>query len=150
MEVQRFVLVLGANGRIGLAVTRAFVEAGWGVYAQIRRDPAEGMPASAVLVRRPIDAPEAVAREAAASTVVVYAINPVYTNWEREALPSLRHGIAIATLLGARLILPGNVYNFGSGMPPILKVRECTTEVMCATALDASSPSSSMLRFSPM
>ena len=30
------VLILGARGRLGLAATRAFAEAGWQVYAQMR------------------------------------------------------------------------------------------------------------------
>ena len=32
------VLVLGANGRFGLAATRAFAAAGWRVLAQVRRE----------------------------------------------------------------------------------------------------------------
>ena len=50
------VLVLGANGRFGLAAAQAFAAAGWHVLAQVRRDAAAGMPASAELVRAPLDA----------------------------------------------------------------------------------------------
>jgi hypothetical protein len=53
--------------------------------------------------------------------VVVYAVNPPYTAWPRDALPLLRQGIAIAERLGARLMIPGNVYNFGDSMPELLR-----------------------------
>ncbi|MGZ5276739.1 MAG: hypothetical protein ACXWCU_12555, partial [Caldimonas sp.] len=45
------VLVLGANGRFGLAAAQAFDAAGWTVLAQVRRDAAPGMPARARLLR---------------------------------------------------------------------------------------------------
>jgi nucleoside-diphosphate-sugar epimerase len=51
---------------------------------------------------------------------VVNAINPLYTNWDSEALPLNAAAIAIANRLGATLMLPGNVYNFGAAMPPEL------------------------------
>ena len=41
---QRRVLILGANGRFGLAAAQAFDAAGWEVVAQVRRAPAAGMP----------------------------------------------------------------------------------------------------------
>jgi nucleoside-diphosphate-sugar epimerase len=53
--------------------------------------------------------------------VVVYAVNPPYTQWAGQALPLLRQGLAVAERLGATLMLPGNVYNFGEGMPALLR-----------------------------
>jgi hypothetical protein len=53
--------------------------------------------------------------------VVVHALNPVYTRWAREALPLARQGMDLAQRLGATFMLPGNVYNFGEGMPPLLE-----------------------------
>ena len=52
----RTVLVLGANGRFGLAAAQAFAAAGWHVLAHVRRDAAAGMPAGAELVRAPLGA----------------------------------------------------------------------------------------------
>ena len=43
----RRVLILGANGRFGLAAAQAFDAAGWDVLAQVRRAAAAGMPARA-------------------------------------------------------------------------------------------------------
>ena len=115
----RAVLVLGANGRFGLAAAQAFAAAGWRVLAQVRRDAAPGMPAAAELVRTPLaalaagEAPATIAK----ASVVVHAVNPLYTRWNEEAMPAALAGMAIAERLGARFMLPGNVYNFGAAMP---------------------------------
>ena len=88
------VLILGANGRVGLAVAQAFAASGWHVLAQVRRDAAAGMPSSATLVREPLTATATLATAAQGARVVVYAVNPAYTAWAREALPGLRQGLA--------------------------------------------------------
>jgi nucleoside-diphosphate-sugar epimerase len=117
----RTVLVLGANGRFGLAASQAFAAAGWRVLAQVRRDPAAAMPASAEVVRAPLaalaagDALVALPR----IDVVVHAVNPLYTRWD-EALPAATLAMDVAERLGARFLLPGNVYNYGAAMPPLL------------------------------
>ena len=116
-NARRKVLILGANGRFGLAAAQAFARAGWDVVAQVRRTPAAGMPANARVVFAPIDDIDAVCGEAAGATVVVHALNPAYTRWHTELLPMARLGMDIAERLGARFALPGNVYNFGAGMP---------------------------------
>ena len=116
----RTVLVLGANGRFGCAAAQAFAAAGWHVIAHVRRDPAAAMPADAEIVRGPVAAVAEVlpVRPGAASaSVVVHGINPLYTRWEAEALPAALAGMDIAERLGARFMLPGNVYNYGAAMP---------------------------------
>ena len=60
---------------------------------------------------------------AAGVQVVVYAINPAYTAWATQALPLARLGMDVAQRLGATFMLPGNVYNFGAQMPPLLQER---------------------------
>ncbi|HEX4233047.1 MAG TPA: NAD-dependent epimerase/dehydratase family protein [Caldimonas sp.] len=117
----RTVLILGANGRLGLATAQAFTAAGWRVLAQVRRDAAPGMPAVAELVRASLAslaAGDALAVLPRAS-VVVHAVNPLYTQWN-EAMPAALAGMTIAERLGARFMLPGNVYNFGAAMPALL------------------------------
>ena len=52
--------------------------------------------------------------------MVVYAINPLYTQWPTQALPLFHQGLAVAQRLNATFMLPGNVYNFGAQMPPLL------------------------------
>lgn len=113
LSAARTVLILGANGRLGLSAAQAFAAAGWRVLAQVRRDPAPGMPASAQLLRTPVADTAHLAREAAGARVVVHALNPHYARWERDAMPLLHQALDLAQALGARLMLPGNVYNYG-------------------------------------
>ena len=113
----RTVLVLGANGRFGLAAAQAFAAAGWRVLAHVRRDPAAGMPTSAELVRAPLEAVADALRGRPAPDVVVHGINPIYTRWDEEALPAARAAMDLAERFGARFMLPGNVYNYGDSMP---------------------------------
>jgi nucleoside-diphosphate-sugar epimerase len=121
---QRRVLILGANGRFGLAAAQAFDAAGWQVMAQVRRAPADGMPARARIVALPTTDIDGIVAQAAGADVVVHAINPKdYTLWATELLPLARQGMDIAERLGARFALPGNVYNFGQGMPETLDDR---------------------------
>jgi nucleoside-diphosphate-sugar epimerase len=117
----RTVLVLGANGRFGLAASQAFAAAGWRVFAQVRRDPAAAMPTSADVVRAPLAALAAGGAPVVLPRidVVVHAVNPLYTCWD-EALPAATLAMDVAERLGARFLLPGNVYNYGAAMPPLL------------------------------
>lgn len=114
-------LVLGANGRFGLAAAQAFCAAGWQVVAPLRRDPVAGMPAGVRVSTTRLEDTAQLAREAASAQVVVHAVNPVYTRWATELLPTARCGMDVAQRLGARLLLPGNVYNFGAAMPSLLR-----------------------------
>lgn len=113
------VLVLGASGRLGRAVVEAFAQAGWAVVAQVRRDRG-GWPAGVRAVAAELADTPALARAAEGTTAVVYAVNPVYTDWDTELLPRAREGLAVAAALGALFMLPGNVYGFGEAMPPRL------------------------------
>jgi len=119
-STRRSVLVLGANGRFGAAAAHAFAAAGWQVLAQVRREPAVPEPGTTP-VALPLTDTEALARAAAGASVVVYGVNPPYTRWDEEALPLLRAGLAVASRLRAHFMLPGNVYNFGERMPPLLR-----------------------------
>jgi len=113
----RTALILGANGRFGLAAAQAFAVAGWRVLAHVRRDAAAGMPASAELVRAPLAGVGDALRGRPAPDVVVHGINPIYTRWDEEALPAAHAAMDLAERFGARFMLPGNVYNHGAAMP---------------------------------
>ena len=119
-------VILGARGRFGLAAARAFADAGWRVLAQTRpgaRVPGE-VQGDARLQWLGVELNDTAALAAAAqgATVVVHALNPAYTHkaWRSLALPMLDSAIALASALGATLMLPGNVYNFGVAMPAVL------------------------------
>jgi nucleoside-diphosphate-sugar epimerase len=115
------VLVLGANGRFGQAAVSAFAQAGWRVLAQVRRLPPQPLPAGAGTLAVPLSDIDTLAAQAAGARVVVHAVNPLYTRWRQEAVPAARQGMELARRLGARFMLPGNVYNFGEHMPALLR-----------------------------
>ena len=120
------VLILGARGRLGMATARAFAQAGWQVVAQVRPGArGEPLPAIAGVRWMPVapEDTEALAAQAQGVQVVVHALNPPYTHkaWRDHAAALLEAGIAIARRLRATLMLPGNVYNFGENMPPVLR-----------------------------
>lgn len=115
------VLILGANGRLGRTLVDAFAAAGWTVLAQARR-PLAGTAAHNVRSLA-IDVADTAQLLAAArgASVVVNALNPVYTEWEQHAEALARSGMEVAQALDALLLYPGNVYNFGESMPPLLR-----------------------------
>jgi len=113
----RSVLILGANGRFGLAAAQAFAAAGWQVVASVRRSPDPGLPREARVTTASIEDSAALAHEAAGAGIVVHALNPPYTKWQESVLPMARAGMDVAESLGARFMLPGNVYNYGTDMP---------------------------------
>ena len=116
------VLILGSRGRFGQAAARAFAAAGWRVLGQTRIG--ADTPADAAIEWLPIDLHDTAALTQAAqgASVVVHALNPAYTNaaWQTQALAMLDASIALTHALGATLMLPGNIYNFGASMPPVL------------------------------
>ncbi len=116
LNTQKTVIVLGANGRIGQATMQAFASAGWDVVAQARR-PIESLPARARQIGIDMSNTTALANAAANASVVVYAVNPLYTEWDEKLLPLARQGMDLAERLGALFMLPGNVYAFGANMP---------------------------------
>lgn len=126
------VLILGARGRFGLAAARAFAAAGWRVLGQVR--PKSEIPTDTRMAWLPIDLHDTAALTHAAqgANVVVHALNPTYTNaaWQSQAPAMLEASIALCRALDATLMLPGNIYNFGSHMPPVL--REGTPQAAAA------------------
>jgi len=56
--------------------------------------------------------------------VIVHGANPPgYRNWKGLGLPMLESSIAAAAASGARIVFPGNVYNFGADAFPVLTER---------------------------
>lgn len=117
------ILVLGATGRIGLEVVRAFSQAGWAVVAQARaHKDRQSLPKinGVTWLSADLEADERIVEEAKGARYVFYGLNPKkYTTkaWRAESLPMLATGIRMTEQLGARLLFPGNVYNFGKDMP---------------------------------
>ena len=109
------ILVMGAAGRFGYAAAEAFRDAGWAVRSLVR-------PGRAAFAPRGTEVVEVVTRDAAVEagrgcTVVLNALNPIITEWQKNALAHAYAGIAAAEANGATLMFPGNVWNYGRGMP---------------------------------
>ena len=115
------VLILGARGRFGLTASQVFAARGWRVLAQIRPGTAAPEIAGVTWLSLPVDDSARLEAAARGASVVIHALNPTYTRWETQARPLLDASVRLARLLGATLMLPGNVYNFGAAMPLVLE-----------------------------
>ena len=119
------VLILGATGRLGAACTQAFADAGWRVIAQSRKPMPTQWPDSVTLLVTGATPIEQHTSSLQNVDVVVHAMNPAYTNaaWTAQVPAMMTSAIEIAQSLNATLMFPGNVYNFGAGMPRVLDER---------------------------
>lgn len=118
----RIALVLGATGGIGGAVAKTLAGRGWTIRA-LHRDAAAQQAKEPAYDWRQGDAMVAADVLAAARgvDVIVHAVNPPgYVRWGELVLPMIDNTIAAAQATGARIVLPGNVYNFGPDAFPIL------------------------------
>ncbi|MEL6583225.1 MAG: epimerase [Pseudomonadota bacterium] len=103
------VLILGAGGRFGRHATTAFTQTGWEV-----RTPPRG-PAGVDIFD-----PASVTQAARGVDVIVNALNPAYPDWARDVPRLTQSVITAAEATGALVIVPGNIYPYGAGMPPLL------------------------------
>lgn len=115
-------LVLGATGGIGGAVAKGLAARGWHIRALSRKasDAAQAQPAYEWVQGDAMNAAD-VQRAAEEARIIVHAVNPPgYRNWETLVLPMLDNTIAAAKAVGARIVLPGTVYNFGPDAFPVV------------------------------
>jgi nucleoside-diphosphate-sugar epimerase len=122
MTNRNAVLVLGASGGVGGEVARQLRDAGWEVRALQRRasNPIERRKGITWIRGDALNAADVLAA-AAGCSVIVHAVNPPgYRRWSELVLPMMDNTIAAASALGATLVLPGSVYNFGADAFPEL------------------------------
>jgi nucleoside-diphosphate-sugar epimerase len=114
------IVVLGGAGRLGRAAAQAFQAAGWQVASLVRGSSAAGAAPGTEIIE--VDARDTASVIAAASgaDVVLHALNVPYTDWAQLAVPLADTAIAAARENGAALVFPGNVYNYGAGMPALI------------------------------
>ena len=119
--MERIALVLGATGGIGGAVSRRLVTSGWSVRALVRAQSVGLVPAQITpIIGDAMDGP-AVAAAAKGAQLIVHAVNPPgYRDWDKLVLPMLDNSIAAARAQGARVVLPGTVYNYGPDSFPLI------------------------------
>jgi nucleoside-diphosphate-sugar epimerase len=127
MGSEKKALILGATGGIGGETAAALLRHGWTVVAMARdpgtrakaSDPLEGV----TWVRGDAMIAADVRRATEGVQVIVHAVNPPgYRDWNTLVLPMIDNSIAAAKAVGARLVLPGTVYNYGPDAFPDLRV----------------------------
>ena len=75
-------------------------------------------------------------RAAQGASLIVHAVNPPgYRNWDTQVLPMLDNAIAAARAVGARVVLPGTVYNFGPDAFPVLREDSPQRPLTCKGAI---------------
>jgi nucleoside-diphosphate-sugar epimerase len=113
----RTALIIGATGSFGGHAAVALIKRGWRVRA-LARDPEAA--ARKTGAHTPIEwlkgdamnAADVLAASEGADVIVHGANPPGYKNWRGLAVPMLDNTIAAAIARKARIVLPGNVYNF--------------------------------------
>ncbi len=121
-------LVIGATGGIGGAVAKALLAHGWTVKA-LNRNPARaasGLAGVDWIKGDAMNSAEVVAAATGASLIVHAANPPGYKDWDKLLMPMMESSIAAARATGARILLPGNVYNYDPVRDPV--VTETTPE----------------------
>ena len=118
----RTALVLGATGGIGGETALALSRHGWKIRAFSRR----GSPPSGSTKREWVksDALDraSVLADCKGVQAIVHAVNlPGYLNWAKLVLPMIDNTIAAAEASGARILLPGTIYNYGADAFPVLR-----------------------------
>jgi nucleoside-diphosphate-sugar epimerase len=125
MTKERVALVLGATGGVGGETAAALLARGWKVRA-LHRQAAAGVRhpglEAAEWVRGDALRAEDVVQAARGAHLIVHAVNPPgYRDWEKLVLPMLDSSLQAARASGARLVLPGTVYNYGLDAFPVLR-----------------------------
>ena len=117
------VLVLGATGGIGGEVARQLRDRGWQVRALHRGVAQAGEQRDGMAwIRGDAMRREDVVAAAAGCDVIVHAVNPPgYRRWSELVLPMIDNTIAAATAVGATVVLPGTIYNYGPDAFPVLR-----------------------------
>ena len=117
----RTALVLGATGGIGGETALALARHGWKIRALSRNvAPATSLQGWEWVKGDSLDRASIVAA-AQGVHAIVHAVNPPgYRNWAALVLPMIENTIAAAKAAGARILLPGTIYNYGPDAFPVL------------------------------
>jgi nucleoside-diphosphate-sugar epimerase len=114
-------LVLGATGGIGGEMAWRLLAGGWRVRALTRTvEAADRLPGIDCRVGDAMVRGDVV-EAAQGAAVIVHAVNPPgYRNWGQLVLPMIDNTLAAARTHGARVVLPGTVYNYGPDAFPLI------------------------------
>jgi nucleoside-diphosphate-sugar epimerase len=125
MTQSKTALILGATGGIGHEVAIALNRHGWQIKA-LHRDPTDaavpGSELNVTWVRGDALNAAEVTNAAQGTSLIVHAVNPPgYRNWAQLVVPMIESSISAARASGARILLPGTIYNFGPDAFPTLR-----------------------------
>lgn len=113
------IAILGARGRVGRAVAKAFLDAGYEVVGVTRDGKLpEELAGAASIAADALDR-RSLGEATKGADIVFNGLNPIYSDWS-TCLPMAENVMAACAESGALHLFPGTVYNFGSPMPPVL------------------------------
>src|SRR5215472_17522908 len=118
----RTALVLGVTGGIGGETALALSRHGWKIRAFSRTgNPSSGSPEWEWVKGDALDRSSVLAASGHVHAIV-HAVNPPgYRNWAKLVLPMIDNTIAAAKAGGARILLPGTIYNYAADAFPVLR-----------------------------
>ena len=111
------VIILGAGGRFGRAATHAFIKRDWQVSILTKPDSAGEQLNETSSVSGDVYDIHSLTRAINGHDVVINALNPPYSDWERDVPRLTRNVIEASLSCSATVMVPGNVYNYGVQMP---------------------------------
>jgi nucleoside-diphosphate-sugar epimerase len=115
-------LVLGATGGIGSETAHALSRHGWKIRALARSGRPVNSTSSWEWVKGDAIDRDSIVAAAQGTNAIVHAVNPPgYRNWAALVPPMIENTIAAAKANGARILLPGTIYNFGPDAFPVLR-----------------------------
>jgi len=116
-------LIIGATGSFGAHAAVALLRHGWRLRA-LARDPdaarrTAGEHTPIEWIKGDAMNADDVVGAAKGAQLIVHAANPAgYHNWRGLVMPMIRSSIAAARVTGARIVVPGNVYNYAPDAGP--------------------------------
>lgn len=113
------IAILGANGRLGRVVAKAFIDAGYDVLAITRSGKIPAELTGAIAAAGDGLDHEALIRVTEGADIIFNGLNPIYTDWGK-CLPMAENVMAACRANDALHLAPGNVYNYGSPMPAVI------------------------------
>ena len=121
-ESTRIALVLGATGGIGGETASALARHGWKIRAFARdTNPSSGAQGWDWIKGDAMDQASVVEASNGVHAIVHAVSPPGYRNWAKLVLPMIDNTIAAARASGARILLPGTIYNYGPDAFPTLR-----------------------------
>ncbi len=113
------IAILGARGRLGRAVAKAFLDAGYEVRAVTRDGKAPRELAGAEIVAANALDRASLVHATEGVDIVFNGLSPVYSDWS-TVMPMAENVMAACHVNRTLHLVAGTVYNFGSPMPSVI------------------------------